>query len=315
MNVEQNIGFGLKLSTKLSSAEIDDRVENAARMLGIADLLADKPRELSGGQQQRVALGRAIVRQPAAFLMDEPLSNLDAKLRSTMRTEIQELQHDLGTTTLYVTHDQTEAMAMGDRIAVLDGGRLQQVGEPEELYLSPTNEFVGNFIGSPSMNVLTTEVERTDGTGVRLVGPGEFVYDLEDASPIGDRDRVRLGVRPEDMRLGRTGGSPVSVAVVEPMGDENYVYLELDTIELTARVGRGVRPTVEETVRFDFEEDALYLFDADSGAALTTKTDAEGDFDSVGTDEGTRAETSEDGGGNDRSREDETDAARAGASE
>ncbi|MFB6244363.1 MAG: ABC transporter ATP-binding protein, partial [Halobaculum sp.] len=153
MDVRTNLGFGLKLSTQLSSAEIDDQVEDVASMLGIEDLLDQKPKELSGGQQQRVALGRAIIRDPAAFLMDEPLSNLDAKLRAEMRTELQTLQHELDVTTVYVTHDQTEAMAMGDRIAVMNDGRLQQVGTPEAVYRTPVNEFVAKFIGSPSINL------------------------------------------------------------------------------------------------------------------------------------------------------------------
>ena len=161
MSVQKNIGFGLRLSTQLSSAEINQRVGDTAAMLGISDLLGDKPKELSGGQQQRVALGRAIIREPEVFLMDEPLSNLDAKLRAQMRTELQELQHELGTTTVYVTHDQTEAMAMGDRIAVMNDGVLQQVGPPEDVYLSPTNEFVAEFIGSPSINLFTADVEGT----------------------------------------------------------------------------------------------------------------------------------------------------------
>ncbi|PSP55830.1 sugar ABC transporter ATP-binding protein [Halobacteriales archaeon QS_1_67_19] len=271
MNVRRNMGFGLKLSTKLSSREIAERVEDTAEMMGIEDLLDASPRELSGGQQQRVALGRAIVREPDVFLMDEPLSNLDAKLRSEMRTEIQELQHRLGITTVYVTHDQTEAMAMGDRIAVLDGGVLQQVGTSEAVYRSPENEFVANFIGSPSMNIFAATVE--DGT---LLGPGGFEFSLSDRSMVGDRDAVRVGIRPEDVTLVADGGIPATVTVAEHMGNENFLYLELDDQELTLRIDSAIRPDAGETVRFTFDEDALYLFDPDAGEALKTKT---GDVD------------------------------------
>ncbi|SFR65316.1 multiple sugar transport system ATP-binding protein [Halogeometricum rufum] len=268
MNVRQNLGFGLKLSTKLTTAEITERVEDAASMLGIEDLLDDKPKELSGGQQQRVALGRAIVREPEVFLMDEPLSNLDAKLRSEMRTELQELQQTLGVTTVYVTHDQTEAMAMGDRIAVMNDGELQQVGAPETVYRSPTNEFVADFIGSPSINLLTVDVE-----GSTLVGPGDFEYDLSDESPVQGYDRVRAGFRPEDVELVPEGGTSTTVNVAEHMGNENFLYLELAGRELTARIDSAVRPETGETVRFTFGEEALYLFDPDTGDALKTKTD------------------------------------------
>ncbi|WP_439025388.1 ABC transporter ATP-binding protein [Haloarchaeobius sp. DT45] len=268
MNVRQNIGFGLKLSTELSSAEIRQKVDGVAEMLGISDLLHKKPKELSGGQQQRVALGRAIIREPEVFLMDEPLSNLDAKLRAQMRTELQELQHDLDVTTVYVTHDQTEAMAMGDRIAIMNDGVLQQVGSAEEVYRSPTNEFVADFIGSPSINLLTAEVD-----GSTLRGPGGFTYELDDDSWVEGYDEVRLGVRPEDLRLTDGPGNDAEVTVVEPMGNENFLYMELADIELTARIASALRPSPGETVTLDFEEESLYLFDPRTGDALKTKTD------------------------------------------
>jgi multiple sugar transport system ATP-binding protein len=269
MNVRQNIGFGLKLSTKMSSAEIDARVEEVAAMLGIEDLLGQKPKELSGGQQQRVALGRAIIRDPEAFLMDEPLSNLDAKLRAEMRTELQTLQHDLDVTTVYVTHDQTEAMAMGDRIAVMNGGRLQQVGTAEDVYRSPVNEFVANFIGSPSINLFTATVE-----GSKLVGPGGFSYRLSDPSHVDGYDRVRVGIRPEDFEI-VDDGITVETNVVEPMGNENFLYATLGEQELTARVAPSSRPSTGEPVDLSFDEVALYLFDPKSGTALKTKADRE----------------------------------------
>ncbi|WP_435159188.1 ABC transporter ATP-binding protein [Haladaptatus sp. DFWS20] len=267
MNVRKNLGFGLKLSSERTSADIRERVERTAEMLGITDLLDKRPRDLSGGQQQRVALGRAIIREPEVFLMDEPLSNLDAKLRSEMRTELQELQHDLDVTTMYVTHDQTEAMAMGDRIAVMNGGELQQVGTAEEVYTSPTNEFVANFIGSPSINLFTAEV-----SGSTLHGPGGFEYDLDDSSWVDGYDRVRVGVRPEDIKLVESGGNVAEASVVEPMGNENFLYATLGDRELTARIASTLRPTPGQTVRFTFDEASLYLFDPETGDSLKTKT-------------------------------------------
>jgi multiple sugar transport system ATP-binding protein len=302
MDVRRNIGFGLRLSTSLSTPEINERVEEVAAMLGIEELLSKKPKDLSGGQQQRVALGRAIIRDPEVFLMDEPLSNLDAKLRAQMRTELQELQFDLGVTTLYVTHDQTEAMAMGDRIAVMNDGVLQQVGTAEEVYRSPANEFVADFIGSPSINLLTADVR--DGV---LTGPGEFEYALADPSPVSGHDRVRAGIRPEDLRLDREG-TPAEVTVLEPMGNENFLYLRLGGVELTARVDPSVRPDPGDVVRMGFDEPALYLFDAETGDALKTKTgetDVELDAYYVHADADGSAST---GGGADTDTDADTDA-------
>ncbi len=266
MTVEGNMGFGLKLSSTLSSAEIDARVTEAAETMGIDGLLTKKPGELSGGQQQRVALGRSIVREPGVFLMDEPLSNLDAKLRAEMRTEIQALQNDLGVTTIYVTHDQTEAMAMGDRIAVLDGGVLQQVDVPEQLYRNPVNEFVADFIGSPSINLLDVAVD-----GKRLTGPGGFTHEYT-GHEVGDRSRVRLGIRPEDLAIDERGDE-LTVSVVEKMGNENFIYGHLGDREIVARTDASVRPDPGDTVGLSFTNEALYLFDAQSGRSLETKTD------------------------------------------
>jgi len=265
MTVEENIGFGLKLSSTLSSSEIETRVRDVAEMMGIEDLLNKKPSELSGGQQQRVALGRSIVREPGIFLMDEPLSNLDAKLRATMRTELQELQNQLDTTTIYVTHDQTEAMAMGDRIAVLDGGVLQQIDPPEELYRNPVNEFVANFIGSPSINLLDMAVK-----GDRLTASSGFTYELDDQSVEGDR--VRLGIRPEDITINATGDD-MKVSVVEKMGNENFIYGRMGEKEIVIRADASVRPRVGDTVGLEFDESAVYLFDTRTGESIKTKTD------------------------------------------
>jgi len=267
MTVRKNIGFPLRLSTKQSTEAINERVEEVAEMLGIEELLGDQPKELSGGQQQRVALGRAIIRDPEVFLMDEPLSNLDAKLRSTMRTELQELQSELGVTTCYVTHDQTEAMAMGDRIAVLNEGELQQVGTASDVYRSPTNEFVAGFIGSPSINTFTAEVE-----GATLHGPGGFEYTFDDPSVLEGHDRIRVGIRPEDMRLDADGGMPGLVTVVEEMGNENFLYATMGEIDLTARVESKMHPDEGMSVDFGFDEEDIYLFDIDTQQSVKTKT-------------------------------------------
>jgi len=267
MNVGKNIGFPLRLSTKQSTEEINLQVEQVATMLGIEELLDQKPRDLSGGQQQRVALGRAIIRDPELFLMDEPLSNLDAKLRSTMRTELQELQQDLDVTTCYVTHDQTEAMAMGDRIAILDKGELQQVGTASEVYRSPTNEFVAGFIGSPSINLFTADVE-----GSKLYGPGSFEYTLAETTHVENRQQVRVGIRPEDMTLDPDGSMPSKVTVVEEMGNENFLYAEMGEVDLTARIESQMHPEEGMAVDFGFKEEDLYLFDVGTTEAIKTET-------------------------------------------
>ncbi|WP_312907514.1 ABC transporter ATP-binding protein [Natronosalvus caseinilyticus] len=273
MTVRKNIGFGLRLSSDHSEREIEQHVEETAEMLGIEELLEDQPGELSGGQQQRVALGRAIVRDPTVFLLDEPLSNLDAKLRDVMRKEILRLQRELEVTAVYVTHDQTEAMAMGDRVAVMNEGELQQVGPPEEVYLSPANEFVAGFLGSPSMNFVTATVDAVDGR-VQFDGPGTFTYTVSDdslASSIERYDRLTVGVRPEDLSIVDDGGFSAEVTVVEAMGDENVVYLEVGDVELTARIDSHIRFSRGDQVRLDFSDDDLYLFDPDTGEALETK--------------------------------------------
>lgn len=273
MNVKENISFGLKLSSSLTSDQISQRAEEVAEMLGIEDLLLKKPGALSGGQQQRVALGRAIVREPSVFLLDEPLSNLDAKLRATMRTELQQLQEELETTAIYVTHDQEEAMAMGDRIVVLNNGELQQVGSPEEVYRNPRNQFVAEFIGSPSINILEAEVV----SGTTLEGRGDFTYTISDPDLLTGYDRIIVGVRPEDIQIVENGnGITAETVVVEPMGNENFLYADLDGLELIARVNSRFNPEPGETFEFTFDEEALYLFDMETNESIKTmltKTD------------------------------------------
>jgi len=289
MTVRENMRFGLEESTGLSDDEIESRVERAAETMDIPDLLDRAPGELSGGQQQRVALGRAIVRDPAVFLLDEPLSNLDAKLRAQMRTELQRLQADLGTTTVYVTHDQTEAMTMGDRIAILNDGRLQQVGTPLSCYHEPSNLFVAGFIGEPSMNFL--DVTLGEGTpdaetagGQTLVGEG-FEYPISEnlRADVAGHDALALGVRPEDVDLvGEVETDhdfPATVDVVEPMGDENQVHLrfgasedsETDGEELVATVSGMRRVEAGDSVAVRIPESAVHVFDRRTGEALRNR--------------------------------------------
>jgi len=276
MTVRQNMRFGLEESTGLGEDEMDERVDETAALLDITDLLDRKPGALSGGQQQRVALGRAIVREPKAFLMDEPLSNLDAKLRSQMRTELQQLQHDLDTTTVYVTHDQTEAMTMGDRIAILDGGELQQVATPLEAYHRPANQFVAGFIGEPSMNFVECAVE-----GETLVADA-FRYPLAEsaAAAVADSESATLGIRPEDLVVsvdadvaGGDHAYAATVEVVEPMGDENVVHLSLaDGPDLVATVD-GLRQLEDGTdVVVELPENAIHVFDGLTGEAVHSRS-------------------------------------------
>jgi multiple sugar transport system ATP-binding protein len=243
MTVYDNLAFGLR-NYKVPKPEIDKRVREAAQVLELGDLLKRKPRQLSGGQRQRVALGRAIVREPKAFLMDEPLSNLDAALRVQTRTEILKLQKRLATTTIYVTHDQVEAMTMGDRIAVMNKGKLQQIGSPEDLYEHPANTFVAQFIGSPAMNVLPSSV-------LGIGGAGQLA-----------------GFRPEHVQLdnGRPGLASLETAVdvVEYLGDEQLAYVRLGENELVVKlpVDPRLRPGDKETFFVPLEK--VLLFDEES---------------------------------------------------
>ncbi|GAB3690731.1 ABC transporter ATP-binding protein [Salinarchaeum chitinilyticum] len=287
MTARQNMAFGLKMSTDLSREERADRVDDAAATMGIEELLPDKPKALSGGQQQRVALGRAIVRDPAVFLMDEPLSNLDAKLRAQMRTELQELQQNLGVTTVYVTHDQTEAMTMGDRIAILNDGELQQVGAPLECYHQPANRFVAGFLGEPNMNFL--DVELSEG---RLLHD-EFVLPIDDglADRIEPTDLV-LGVRPEDVTLlpdegaGAEGVIPATVTVVEPMGNESNVYVDVGSTSATVTVEGHADVAPGEEVFLGVDESRLHLFDRATGAACKHRAVEDAEFGADDFDDG-----------------------------
>jgi len=269
MTVRKNMAYGLKLTTDMSKSAIDERVQETAEMMGIGELLDDKPSQLSGGQQQRVATGRAIVRDPKIFLMDEPLSNLDAKLKVHMRTELQRIQNDLEATMIYVTHDQEEALTMSDRIVILNHGELQQIGTPEQVYDEPANRFVADFIGSPAMNFFDVAL-----TGERLVGEG-FEYDLP--AELADHIReqasgsdLELGIRPEDITIGSDGGHSLSatVDVVENAGSDNYLYLDLAGQECRVRVPSDVKPSVGDQITVTFDPESIHVFDRADGDNL-----------------------------------------------
>jgi multiple sugar transport system ATP-binding protein len=305
LTVYQNIAFGLKVK-KVPKDEIDRRVKDAARTLGLENFLDRKPRALSGGQRQRVAMGRAIVRHPQAFLMDEPLSNLDAKLRVQVRSEISKLQHDLDVTTIYVTHDQVEAMTMGDRVAVMRKGELQQVAPPEELYDHPVNLFVGGFIGSPAMNVLEGRLERQNGDVRVTFGDESLALDshtLEARPALAEYEDVIVGIRPEALEdAALANGIPQDrrlkgrVELREGLGSEIVVHLAVkarpadteDVRELAADIGE--EPAIDDAgedettivARFDphsrvkegetaevaVDTSALHFFDPDTGLGI-----------------------------------------------
>jgi multiple sugar transport system ATP-binding protein len=302
MTVRENMGFSLKLA-KVEQATIDKKVEEAARILDLTQHLDRKPANLSGGQRQRVAMGRVIVRDPKAFLMDEPLSNLDAKLRVQMRTEVSRLQKQLGTTTIYVTHDQVEAMTLGDRVAVMSGGVIQQVGPPQELYEQPRNLFVAGFIGSPAMNFLPAKLEngmlRSPLGEVRL--PDDKRTRLESR---GDAPRdVIMGVRPENFEDAQLIGDKrdkgqtlkATVDVLESLGSDKYAYFTVQGeravarqleevardagvdevsgthggIQVTARLDAASKASEDQEIEVWFDLGRVHVFDPDSGDNLT----------------------------------------------
>jgi len=308
MSVFENMAFGLQ-QQRLPKKEIERRVREIAHLLELEQYLGRKPRALSGGQRQRVAMGRAIVREPAVFLMDEPLSNLDAKLRVQMRAEIRALQHAIGTTTIYVTHDQVEAMTMGDRVAVLRSGVLQQVAPPHALYHRPANVFVAEFIGSPAMNLFEVPVDR--GCELVLAGSARMPAPAWALDQLSGRSRVVVGIRPEDLHIGRdAGGLQASVQVVEDLGAEVIAHLEGesavatsrhireladelddqrlesgfrradrtaattgDRMRLVARLPAAVRVREGERLRLTFDAAKLHLFDVESGLAFKRPDD------------------------------------------
>jgi multiple sugar transport system ATP-binding protein len=270
MSVHDNMAFGLKMR-KFDKADIGRRVQDAAEILGIQELLKRKPRQLSGGQRQRVALGRAIVRHPQVFLFDEPLSNLDAKLRVQMRVELKKLHDRLGTTAIYVTHDQVEAMTLGDRVVVMRDGLVQQVGEPLELYNEPANRFVAGFLGSPAMNFATVTVQHTDGAlwaeddGIRIRVPGQTAGRLGRFAG----QQVTMGIRPEDLHLASAAdpdelGFDAAVEVVEKLGSEILLDVAVGHNTMVASVEPNVRVNIHQKLRLALNPERLHFFDAEN---------------------------------------------------
>jgi ABC-type sugar transport system ATPase subunit len=276
MTARQNLEFGLK-RRRLPNAEIQARVNSAAKTLGIDQLLDRKPRQLSGGQQQRVALGRAIVRQPQLFLMDEPLSNLDAQVRAAMRFELKRLQRDLGVATVYVTHDQVEAMTLGDRMAVINAGRIEQIGAPLDVYAKPANLFVGRFLGNPSLNVFPGSVQRTSTTTLVHTPIGDFA-DGSNRATEAAKEKVDVGVRPENLRASDhalPGVPALDVLLIEPLGAELLVYARRETVDVVLRVPVDTLPLDAKKVWVRPAGCHLHLFDPQTGQALAHFT-AEG---------------------------------------
>jgi multiple sugar transport system ATP-binding protein len=274
MSVYDNMAFGLKMR-KFDRADIAKRVQDAAEILGIQELLKRKPRQLSGGQRQRVALGRAIVRHPQVFLFDEPLSNLDAKLRVQMRVELKKLHDRLGTTAIYVTHDQVEAMTLGDRVVVMKDGLVQQVGEPLELYNEPANLFVAGFLGSPAMNFAPVQISETNGAlwagneGMRIRVPVEI------AGRLGRhvRSDVTMGIRPEDLHVASAAdpaelGFDAMIEVIEKLGSEILLDMAVGPHTMVASVDPSIRVNVHDRLRLALNPERLHFFDTRSEAVI-----------------------------------------------
>ena len=266
MTVRGNLEYPLK-KRKVPRVERQDRVANAANVLQITELLERKPRQLSGGQQQRVALGRAIIRDPEVYLLDEPLSNLDAKLRGYMRAELIQLHRRVGKTMIYVTHDQLEAMTMSDRIAILNEGRLQQLASPDEVYNKPVNQFVAAFIGSPSMNFIEGEV-MSEGSTLKFKSPHVTIeLPSEKFAGANSGRRVTAGIRPEDVILG-SGSHAGEVTVVEPTGHETLVFFNLGEMAMTSRVAADMHVQALQKIDVGFKQSNVHLFDAGTGERI-----------------------------------------------
>ncbi|PJY97386.1 ABC transporter ATP-binding protein [Pseudomonas donghuensis] len=274
MNVRDNIAFGLKMR-KMPAAAIDEEVARVAKLLQIEHLLTRKPGQLSGGQQQRVAMGRALARRPKIYLFDEPLSNLDAKLRVEMRTEIKLMHQRLKTTTVYVTHDQIEAMTLGDKVAVMKDGLIQQFGTPQQIYNDPANLFVASFIGSPPMNFIPLRLQRQDGRLLALLDSGQARCELPlgiETAGLEDRE-VILGIRPEQIALApaQANGLPsirAEVQVTEPTGPDLLVFVTLNQTKVCCRLAPDVPTQVGDTLNLQFDPARVLLFDAATGERL-----------------------------------------------
>lgn len=276
MSARRNITFGMKSAGDFSDEEIDERVADAAEKLDITDLLDRKPSELSGGEQQRVAIGRAIVRDPEVFLMDEPLSNLDAKLRVQMRAELSELHSTLGTTTIYVTHDQVEAMTLGDRVAVMEGGDIQQVDQPQTLYDRPETQFVAEFIGDPAMNVFDVEILESDRYHASW-GGGQIELPPTDELEHLAGEGATLGVRPEDITITdseQDAQFDISVTVSEPLGDSKLLTGTVDGTECKIEVEPRTDISAGDRLGCMCDPERLHLFDNDTGQAIYHSVDS-----------------------------------------
>jgi multiple sugar transport system ATP-binding protein len=285
MTVRENISFGLKLA-KAGKVEINQAVEQAAEILQLSNLLDRKPKELSGGQRQRVAIGRAIVRKPGVFLFDEPLSNLDAALRVHMRVEIARLHHDLGKTMIYVTHDQVEAMTLADRIVVLNGGRVEQVGTPLELYKSPKNLFVAGFIGSPKMNFIEVQPAHAEGAEGQVRVPcGNAIRVPVSSAALAMNRKLTLGIRPEHICVAQAGSENKLIGiikVIERLGDVTYLHVESNryATPLMMRVDPDIQYQIDDEIKISLPKAQCYVFDQDGqrlaapGSAETTRLQA-----------------------------------------
>ncbi|MGE8112232.1 MULTISPECIES: ABC transporter ATP-binding protein [Pseudomonas] len=274
MSVRENIEFGLKIR-KMPQAAIDEEVARVAKLLQIEHLLARKPAQLSGGQQQRVAMGRALARRPKIYLFDEPLSNLDAKLRVEMRTEMKLMHQRLKTTTVYVTHDQIEAMTLGDKVAVMKDGIIQQFGTPQQIYNDPANQFVASFIGSPPMNFIPVRLTKQDGRLLAVLDSGQARCELPLGPASDDLDgrEIILGIRPEQIALGANEGNGLpgiraEVQVTEPTGPDLLVFVTFNQTKVCCRLAPDIACRVGDSLNLQFDPARVLLFDADSGERL-----------------------------------------------
>ena len=264
--VHDNLGFSLRMHG-VDKLEAEQRITRIADTLGLAALLERFPRQLSGGQRQRVAMGRAMVRNPGVFLFDEPLSNLDAKLRVKMRTEIRDLHQRIGATTVYVTHDQIEAMTMADNIIVMNGGRIEQAGAPLELFDNPANLFVAGFLGSPSINLIDARVDNNTEALVACLPDGSNMT-LSNSPGLTVGQDIVLGIRPHYLRLDEQGPLNATVKVIEPTGVETIVSADLSGIEIVSQLPRQSLPSRDEHIRFDADPDKILIFDKKSGLRM-----------------------------------------------
>jgi len=259
MSVFENMAFGLKVR-KIPKSEIGKRVSRAAEILGLKDFLNRKPRQLSGGQRQRVALGRAIVREPKLFLFDEPLSNLDATLRVQMRGELSQLHKRLKATIIYVTHDQIEAMTLGEKVIVLNNGRIQQLSDPISLYKKPANKFVAGFIGTPPMNFINGVIKKEQNI-LKFVNQDIAIILSKNFEKFLERN-VILGIRPVDFTDSEGIAIKLKVEIVEPIGEETYIYGKLNSITIHAKVPEGIKPVSDQMLTLKVAPEKIYLFDA-----------------------------------------------------